>query len=236
MIISGMVKSSLVDYPGLVSCILFVPGCNYDCFYCHNRSLLDGTHQVLSRQHVEDFLKKRAGLLDGVVITGGEPTLQKDLLQFIKNIRGMDYRIKLDTNGSSPRVIEQMLEDGLCDYFAVDYKAPAARYEEICRPSGGGSSGSSSDARPVLHTIDLLLKSKCSFEVRTTVIPQLGINDLTVMAQELPVVPRYVLNRYRVPDAYRECDRQRVLEKPYSQEEIRAFVPLIRQYQPNVTA
>ncbi|OPX45893.1 pyruvate formate-lyase 1-activating enzyme [Ruminiclostridium hungatei] len=226
MIISGMVKSSLVDYPGMVSCVLFVPGCNYDCFYCHNRSLLDGTHQILPAEYVEDFLQKRAGLLDAVVITGGEPTLQKGLLPFIKSIKRLGYRIKLDTNGSSPSVVADLLENDVCDYFAVDYKAPAARYEEIC--------GSNSPAGTVLETIRLLLKSDSCFEVRTTVIPQLQEKDLLHMAQELPAVPRYVLNRYRIPDKHKESDRLRIMGKPYSQEEINSFVTLMKKYQPNM--
>ncbi|MDF2987534.1 MAG: anaerobic ribonucleoside-triphosphate reductase activating protein [Eubacterium sp.] len=225
MIISGMVKSSLVDYPGLAACVLFVPGCNYNCFYCHNRSLLDGTHEVLFPGYVEKFIEKRTGLLDGVVISGGEPTLQKDLIPFMKMIKKLGYKLKLDTNGSSPAVIEKILEYELCDYFAVDYKAPAGRYEEICQ---GNSS-----AEAVLNTIHLLLKSNSGFEVRTTVIPQLGRSDLFTMAQELPVVPKYVLNRYRAPDSYNKCDSIRIMQKPYTQQEISTLVQAIREHQPN---
>ena len=225
MIIAGMVKSSLVDFPGMVSCVLFTPDCNYDCFYCHNRSILEGTHEVLSTGYVESFLRKRAGLLDGVVITGGEPTLQPDLIPFIRKIKKSGYKIKLDTNGSSPSTVKQILDNGLCDYFAVDYKAPAARYKEIC---GGGA-----DAGAVRETIQLLVNTGVVFEVRTTVIPQLGKEDLINMSRELPVVPRYVLNRYRLPEIYNEYDRQRVMEKPYSPEEINSFVELMKEYQPN---
>ncbi len=225
MIIAGMVKSSLVDFPGMVSCVLFTPDCNYDCFYCHNRSILEGTHEVLSTGYVDSFLRRRAGLLDGVVITGGEPTLQPDLIPFIRKIKKSGYKIKLDTNGSSPSAVNQILDNGLCDYFAVDYKAPAARYKEIC---GGGT-----DAEAVRETIQLLVNTGVVFEVRTTVIPQLGKEDLINMSRELPIVPRYVLNRYRLPEIYNEYDRQRVMEKPYSPEEINSFVELMKEYQPN---
>lgn len=225
MIISGIVKSSLVDYPGLVACVLFVPGCNYSCFYCHNRSLLDGTPEVLSSGYIENFLESRKGLLDGVVITGGEPTLQPDLLSYMEMIKKLGYKIKLDTNGSSPSVIKQVLVTGLCDYFAVDYKAPAADYEEIC--------GRNAHAGAVLETIALLLERHSDFEVRTTVIPQLGKNQLLAMAQELPVVPKYVLNRYKAPDSYLPNDKARIDAKPYSQQELELFVQLMKQYQPN---
>ncbi|WP_313562460.1 anaerobic ribonucleoside-triphosphate reductase activating protein [Ruminiclostridium cellobioparum] len=225
MMIAGMVKSSLVDYPGMVSCVLFTPGCNFDCFYCHNRSILEGTHEVLSTGYVESFLRRRAGLLDGVVISGGEPTLQPGLIPFIRKIKKSGYKIKLDTNGSSPPTVKQILDNGLCDYFAVDYKAPPAKYEEIC--------GSGAGAGTVKETIQLLVDAGVDFEVRTTVIPQLGKEDLISMSRELPVVPKYVLNRYRLPENYKECDSSRIMEKPYSQEEIKSFSELIKEYQPN---
>ncbi|EMS73473.1 anaerobic ribonucleoside-triphosphate reductase activating protein [Ruminiclostridium cellobioparum] len=225
MMIAGMVKSSLVDYPGMVSCVLFTPGCNFDCFYCHNRSILEGTHEVLSAGYVESFLRRRAGLLDGVVISGGEPTLQPDLIPFIRKIKKSGYKIKLDTNGSSPSTVKQILDNGFCDYFAVDYKAPAAKYEEICgRGAGAGT---------VKETIQLLVDAGVDFEVRTTVIPQLGKDDLISMSKELPAVPKYVLNRYRPPENYKEYDRSRIMEKPYSQEEIKSFAGLMKEYQPN---
>lgn len=226
MIISGLVKSSLVDYPGLVSCVLFVPACNYDCFYCQNRPLIDGTYEILDTDYVMEFLKKRAGKLDAVVISGGEPTLHRDLLPLIKSIKGLGYKVKLDTNGSNPGVIGELLGEGACDYYAVDYKAPAARYKEIA--------GWQADAGKVLETIDFLLGSGVDFEVRTTVIPQIGISDLMTMAKELPVVPRYVLNPYRIPEKFKPVDAERVSMTPYTKQQIRQFAEIIRAVQPNV--
>lgn len=124
MLISGIVKSSLLDYPGLISCVIFLPGCNYDCFYCHNRPLIQGSPDILNPREVFDFLQKRKGQLDGVVISGGEPTLHKDLIPLIAQIRLLGYKVKLDTNGSNPQIIAETLEKNLCDYYAVDYKAP----------------------------------------------------------------------------------------------------------------
>jgi pyruvate formate lyase activating enzyme len=226
--ISGLVKSSLVDYPGLVCCTLFVPGCNYDCFYCHNRSLLESSPDILPFAQVENFLKKRIGLLDGVVITGGESTLQPDLIPFIKTIKELGFKIKLDTNGSSPQVIEQLLRENLCDYFAVDYKAPSARYQEIC--------GSGANPELVLQTISCLFNHQADFEVRTTVIPQLVLDDFLKMAEELPPVPRYVLNPYRVPKVSLPQDKARVEKKPYTQDQISSFAFAIKHLQPHVMA
>ena len=227
MVIAGMVKSSFVDYPGLVACVLFVPGCNYNCYYCHNRSLIDGTHDTISSEFVDAFLRRRAGLLDGVVISGGEPTLQKDLIAFTEKIGALGYRLKLDTNGSSPAVVSQLLQAGLFHYYALDYKAPAERYREICR---GGA-----DASAVRRTADLLLCAGIPFEVRTTVIPQLSETDLIHMAKELPVLPRYVLNRYRKPERYLSCDEAAVEQTPYTHQQIKSFADLVRPWQPNVT-
>lgn len=227
MTISGLIKSSFVDYPGHIACVLFVPGCNYDCYYCHNRSLLDGSAARIDPGLIDNFLRKRAGLLDGVVISGGEPTLQKGLIPFVKELKKLGYEIKLDTNGSSPEVIQELLALGLLDYYAVDYKAPALRYRELCR--------SQRDAETVLRTIGLLHCAKVPFEVRTTVIPQLHESDLITMAKELPLLPRYVLNPYRKPERFLPCDAAKVDERPYTNGQIEAFAKAILPYQPNVT-
>ena len=228
MIIAGLVKSSFVDYPGLPACVLFVPGCNYDCFYCHNRQLLGNVPPNLPLDEVMAFLKKRVGQLDGVVVTGGEPTLQPDLIPFLLEVKALGYRVKLDTNGSSPEIVKQALAQNACDYYAVDYKAPQGRYFEIC--------GGNADADHVLSTIDLLLQAKAEFEVRITVIPQLSQDDLLQMAGELPAVSRLVLNRYRKPDCYKPGDEARVIQTPYSQAEIAAMAEAIRKVQPGVTS
>lgn len=226
MIFSGIQKSSLVDYPGLVSCVLFVPGCNYDCFFCHNRSLFNGPHEVLNPDKIESFLNKRAGLLDAVVVTGGEPTLQDGLVETLLHLKEMGYRTKLDTNGSNPDVVAAVLEKKAGDYFAVDYKAPAAQYGEIC--------GANADAKAVQRTIDLLLSHGAAFEVRTTVIPQLSKDDLLKMASELPAVPRWSLNRYRKPEFYKASDEGRISAVVWTQEQINQFAKAMFAVQPNM--
>lgn len=223
---AGIQKSSLVDYPGLVSCVLFTPGCNFDCFYCHNRTLFDGPHEILSNIAVLQFLKKRIGLLDAVVVTGGEPTLQPDLADTLRQIGELGFRVKLDTNGSHPGAVSSLLREKLLDYCAVDYKAPAARYREICGPAA--------DASKVRETVRLLLKSGRDFEVRTTVIPQLKREDLLQMAHELPAVPRWSLNRYRPPEFYKPEDEGRVRETPYTQGQIDTFAKEMAGVQPGI--
>ncbi len=228
MLIAGLVKSSLIDYPGLISCVLFTPGCNYSCFYCHNRSLIDGSHELLNLHEIQTFLAQRIGLLDGVVITGGEPTLQPDLPSYIASLKQLGFKVKLDTNGSSPDIIKHLLEAGSCDYYAVDFKAPPQRYHEIC--------GDRANPANVFRTISLLLQYKVDFEVRTTVLPQFSDIDLIHMAELLPVVPRYRLNRYRKPEKYLISDQLRVNDPPYSQDKINSLAATIQCLQPNIIA
>ncbi len=222
---AGLLKSTLVDYPGMVACVLFAAGCNMDCFYCHNRPLAENRLPALTQREVRGFLASRAGMLDGVVISGGEPTVCLGLVYELKWLKSLGYKVKLDTNGANPRVVERILEKGLCDYFAVDYKAPAARYAEVC--------GRGADAQRVLETIRLLSESGAVFEVRTTVIPQLSADDLLQMARELPPVPRYSLNRYRLPLAYPAAERERVLAPALTQWELERLAGELRTVQPN---
>jgi pyruvate formate lyase activating enzyme len=144
------------------------------------------------------------------------------------SVRRLGYKVKLDTNGSNPAVVETLLRDGLCEYYAVDYKAPAARYAET---TGCGTDG---DADKVLQTVRMLAESGVAFEVRTTVIPQLAESDFLAMAQELPPVPRYVLNPYRRPETFRPEDRERVERTPYTKEQIKRLADAVRVSQPGV--
>ncbi len=225
MILAGIAKTSLVDFPGKIATVLFTPGCDYDCFYCHNRSLIEDFQDIVPNEEIEEFLTKRVGLVDGVVITGGEPTLHSDLISYMIKLKGMGYLTKLDTNGSHPEIVEKCIEAKAVDYYAVDYKAPKDRYKEICRGE--------SDADVVLQTISLLLSANQDFEVRTTVIPQLTLEDLITMAEELPLVPKYTLNPYKKPLHFREEDRALIEAQPYSEKDIAAFAETLKLYQPN---
>lgn len=184
--IGGLEKYSLSDYPGMVSAVVFVTGCNLSCWYCHNKQLLDmdttyDTHEVLA------FLDKRRDVLDGVVVTGGEPTLQEGLTDFLQALREMEYYIKLDTNGMRPDVVRDVIDRHLADYVAVDYKAPLRLYEYITGHNG----------LPVLQTIELFKALSVPFEVRTTMIPVIGEYELREMRAELNSVPLWFLQVYR---------------------------------------
>ena len=177
MRVSGMVKTSLIDFPERIACVLFTQGCNWDCYYCHNRELIPrvpgigGPAQIPTEQ-VLAFLRSRVDLLEGVVISGGEPTLHADLGDFIRSIRTLGFAVKLDTNGSNPSMIQRLLEEDLVDYIALDIKGPWEKYAEIC--------GANADYRAVQKSLRLVRESRIGWELRTTECPSLTQTDLSV--------------------------------------------------------
>ncbi len=216
MKLAGFTRNSFVDYPGRIAAVAFLAGCNYDCFFCHNRSIISAGSPEIPEEPVWDFLEKRRGLLDAVVITGGEPTLQPDLLAFIGRIKAMGYLCKLDTNGSRPDVVRALLQQRLLDYVAMDVKAPWGRYREYC--------GDGADPAAVFETLALLRAASLPWECRTTFLPQLTVADIEQIALSIQPVRRYALQAYRVPPSYKPTDRFRVLAAGHSTEEIRAAV------------
>lgn len=214
MNVAGLLKTATIDFPHRLAAVVFTAGCNYDCGFCHNRHLLHYA-QLMDEEEVMRFLKKRAGLLDGIVISGGEPTLQKDLAGFARTLKELGYDVKLDTNGSNPAVLNELLEQKLVDYVAMDYKAPLARYEEIC----------GADADGVLETLDLLCGADIEWELRTTMIPQLNLNELVQMAQAVPALPLYALQLYRPVGV----EKLRI----YSPADVTNAAEEIRKIQPN---
>ena len=219
----GLVKTSTLDYPGKIAAVLFSPGCNYDCYYCHNRELLQNGPPLIDPAGIMDFLEKRRGLLDGVVLTGGEATLQKDIAAFAAKLKEMGFLVKLDTNGSRPDTVKRLLEEDLLDYAALDYKAPWDRYTEFC--------GSAADPEDVHKTLSLFINAGIGFEVRTTVLPQLGEEDLLQMAKEAPKVPRFLLQQYREPALFKPEDRFRVKQKPYALQFLTQMAEKMRAFQ-----
>ena len=164
MIIKGIQKTSLVDYPGLICATLFTPGCNLRCPFCHNADLVTGngpdTH--IDEEDLLYFLDGRKGRLDGVCITGGEPLLQKDVLPFVYKIKSLGLKVKLDTNGFFPERLKELLDENILDYVAMDIKNSPAEY---ARTTGMAEI----DLTPVRQSISLLKSGKTAYEFRTTV-------------------------------------------------------------------
>lgn len=167
MIISGLQKMTLLDYPGKVACTVFLQGCNFRCPFCHNSDLLgkDGP-ETIPTETLMTFLKKRVGLLDAVCVTGGEPTLQPDLADLLRQIKALGYLVKLDTNGGRPDVLKALVEQGLVDYVAMDIKNCPARYGETAGIPNMTLSH-------IEESIRYLLSGKVDFEFRTTVAEEL---------------------------------------------------------------
>ena len=167
MVISGLQKMTLLDFPGKVACTVFLQGCNFRCPFCHNSDLLgnDGPEPI-SEETLMKFLNKRVGLLDAVSVTGGEPTLQKDLPELLTKIKALGYLVKLDTNGNRPEVLKELVEAGLVDYVAMDIKNSPARYGETAGVP-------KMDLSHVEESIRYLLSGKVDFEFRTTVADEL---------------------------------------------------------------
>jgi pyruvate formate lyase activating enzyme len=167
MKIGGLQKVSLIDYPGRIAAVLFTQGCNFRCPYCHNPELVDPARygEVLSVEEVLAYLEKRRGKLDAVTFSGGEPTLQPDLLSFIRHIREYDYLIKVDTNGSRPDVLKALIDGGLVDYLAMDIKGPPEKYQYITK--------SHIHRDTIRQSIELIIASGVAYEFRTTVVQTL---------------------------------------------------------------
>lgn len=172
MLINGFQKLTILDYPGKVACIVFTPGCNFRCPFCHNASLVThiDSETYLDIDEVLSYLKKRQGLLDGVVITGGEPLLQNGIEEFIGQIKELGYAVKLDTNGSFPEKLISVVEKGLVDYVAMDIKNSKAKYAETIGVPDF-------DITPIEKSVDFLLQNKVNFEFRTTIVDGLHTLD-----------------------------------------------------------
>ncbi|MGZ6274755.1 MAG: anaerobic ribonucleoside-triphosphate reductase activating protein [Syntrophales bacterium] len=227
MLIGGLQKVSLIEYPGKIGAIAFTQGCNFRCPYCHNPELVDPDlyRECLSEEGVLSFLQKRKGKLDALTITGGEPTIQVDLLDFIKCVKNIGYLIKLDTNGSCPEVLERLIGGRLVDYIAMDIKGPLHKYRTVTR--------SKIDEDKIRQSIEIIMKSGMPYEFRTTVPKRLlDVDDLLEMGMLLKNAGSYILQQF-IPT--RTLDRQFMKCEAYSQEEMESFrdklkkdVPVVR--------
>lgn len=185
MRIAGIIKSSFIDYPGKASSVIFFGGCNFSCGYCHNPEIVSCKEAVIDPNDFFAFLEKRRRFLDAVCISGGEPTLQRELPDFIERIKALGYAVKLDTNGTNPKMLQELLQKGLLDHVAMDVKAPFSRYGSVSGGVGMGETAAEC-VKLVRKSMRLLQQSGCAYEFRTTVCKeQLSFTDLREMAEEL---------------------------------------------------
>ena len=226
MLVSGLQKLTLLDYPGRVACTVFTGGCNFRCPFCHNAPLVlpEQIAHDSSAEEVLRFLKKRVGVLDGVAVTGGEPLLHTDIADFLREIKGMGFLIKLDTNGSFPDRLIALVEDGLVDRVAVDIKnSPVLYAKTVGLPQF--------DLSPVERTKDYLLSGPVEYEFRTTVVRGLHTKEsLIEAAQWIAGAKEYYLQQFK--------DSGAVLDiaglSAFDGEEMHAFADAVRPWVPSV--
>lgn len=178
MKITGLQKMTLLDFPGRIACTVFLQGCNFRCPFCHNADLLGPEGETaISAEDLLSFLKKRKGMLDGVCITGGEPTVQQDLPELLRSVKALGYPVKLDTNGSNPAMLKALVQEGLVDYVAMDIKN--------CRKKYGMTAGVPGLAmEKIEESMTFLLEGTVDYELRTTVVQELHTEeDFQNMAQ-----------------------------------------------------
>ena len=196
MIVGGLQKSSMIDYPGKVSCVCFLTGCNFDCPFCHNPHLVrrDLTKlDAMDEGEFYGFLASRKGLLDGVVVSGGEPTLEKELIALCRRIKAMGYPVKLDTNGSRPEVIQLLMDDGLVDYLAMDIKTDPSRYPLFIKRGF--------DPARLLRSIRMIMEWDGNYEFRTTCVkPLVNPEVIETIARIIEGAELYALQGFRDKD------------------------------------
>lgn len=224
MLILGLQKTTLLDYPGKVASTIFTGGCNFRCPYCHNRDLVMPPADVLaySLDEIFEHLKNKKKVLDGVCITGGEPTLHKDLPEFIKQIRDMGLLVKLDSNGTNPDMLSSLINKGLIDYVAMDIKHSKEKYNSI-------ASMSHFDIKPIEDSVALLKEGAIDYEFRTTIMKECHeASDMQSIGQWLAGAKAYYLQSYK--------ESEQVINpifSPHSLETLESFVEILKPYIPN---
>ncbi len=224
MRIHGLQKLTLLDFPGHTACTVFTGGCNFRCPFCQNASLVlrPETQPVVPEEEIFAFLRKRQGLLDGVAVTGGEPTLQPDLPEFLRKVRALGYAVKLDTNGALPRVLRSLLEEGLLDYAAMDVKSSPEGYGRCIGVEGDM-------VERVRESAALLEASSIPHEFRTTAVKPLHVPaDFASIGRWLQGTERYFIQSF--------ADSGDILApgmEAFSREELEGLLAAVKPYIPN---
>ncbi len=225
MKIGGLMKLTLLDFPEHVACTVFLSGCNFRCPFCHNRDLaMASSPDEISQEEFFAFLKKRQGVLQGVCVSGGEPLINDDIFEFLKKIKDMGYKVKLDTNGSFPERLRRIIDAELCDYVAMDVKNSPDKYPQT---AGGGVTFDK-----VSESIAILKESRLPHEFRTTTVKDFHTkDDIAEIAAYLGEEEKYFIQPFR--------DGESVLVQglsEFSDEEIKELVETAKKYAPKAAA
>ena len=225
MNIHGFTKTTLLDYPGLVAATVFTGGCNFRCPFCHNYQLVlnPGVFPSEDPKIILDFLKKRFGILSGVCISGGEPTLDSDLKPFIQNIKNIGYKVKLDTNGFNPAILKDLIDSNLLDYVAMDIKAGRANYSLA-------TGINNIDISKIEQSVDILANTNIDYEFRTTVVKNIHTaEDFHDIAVWLPNNCNYFLQSFKETEGIGNS----ISCQSFDKSEIENFLTIIKEHIPN---
>lgn len=223
MKIGGLQKTTLLDYPDKIACIVFTIGCNFRCGYCYNNELVTKTDKatIITEEDFFQFLGKKRKILDAVVITGGEPTLHKDLPEFIKKIKNLNYLVKLDTNGTNPIMVKKLIKQKLIDYIAMDIKAPLPKYEKVVNVKV--------DNKKIRLSINLIMNSGLPYEFRSTILPSLhSKEDIAIMAKLIKGADKYFLQKFRAGKSHIDLNFSQA--KSFTDKEMREFAGVCKKY------
>lgn len=208
MKIGGFIKTSFVDYPGKIASVVFTQGCNLRCSYCHNASLMAAENRTdgILPEEIFQWLAGRKDMIDSVVISGGEPTLQTDLKVFIEELKLMNFLVKLDTNGTNPDVLRTLLDEELLDFIAMDIKAPLNKYHSI-------SGTSQLNLSLIRESAELIKTCGIEYEFRTTFCPELATDDISCIILDFDLASNYVVQNCRSTQFEQRLDNRQTLRR-----------------------
>lgn len=220
--IKGLQKTSLIDYEPYIASVIFLTGCNFRCPYCQNRDLVLDSPKlpIIPEEKILKFLKEKKEWLDGVCISGGEPTIQKDLPEFIEKIKKIGLKVKLDTNGSNPRMLKELVKKRLVDYIAMDIKAPIEKYSDVVKVKV--------DIDDIKKSIDIIKNSNVDYDFRITAVPTLTNNDdIKRIGEWLKNSKRFFIQQFR-PKICLDKSFEKI--KPYTKEELERLIKIAKPY------
>jgi len=221
MRIGGFQPTSLLDYPDTLSAIIWTVDCNLHCPFCYNPQLVLGEADLIPEEEIFSFLDKRKTVLEGLVISGGEPLLQEDLEEFIRKVKQMGYLVKIDTNGTCPQQLRHLLEQHLVDYVAMDVKAPREKYPKL--------SGVQGHIQAIQESISIIKNHAPRYEFRTTVIPHLlSKEDIVDIAEWLQGAEQYYLQQFKSETTL--LSPKLASLSPYSKEDLMGMLEKIRPF------
>jgi len=217
-------KTCLIDFPGKVSCVVFLGGCNFRCGFCHNPDLVENKIPDISEQEVFDFLEKRKKWIDGVVISGGEPLLYDEISSFVEKIKKMGYLIKIDTNGTNPRLLKRLIDKNLVDYIAMDIKNSLDKYKETVEAEV--------NLDDIKKSVELIKNSSLDYEFRTTIVPSLHTKeDIERIGTWLKGAKKFVIQNFRPKNC---LDKEFEKKKSFSKEILEEFKAIVSKFIDNV--